>query len=296
MPSTEHEAIVDLFRDNPTLAPRFIALLFGMNVPAYKAVTISDSTLNQTAPVEFHADLVLELQNEQQQPELSIVIEVQRDVDRRKELTWPAYVSVRRVRGKCPTVLLVVTTNADVAAWASKPIDLGLGLAVMRPLVLGPAVIPVITDPVLAMREPELALLSALSHDESEQGENVVATLLHALLHVEHEHTGLYFELVYNHVRDPLKRAIEAMIMERQTARKPDRFPPFAQVLVDRGIREGELKGVRNTLLRLLKRAGLDLNDEQRARIEACSDITTLERWTDNVIGAKTIADVFGSE
>jgi hypothetical protein len=47
---------------------------------------------------------------------------------------------------------------------------------------------------------------------------------------------------------------------------------------------------------RQLKRAKIDLTEEQRARIETCSDLTTLDQWTENVIGAKTAADVFGAE
>jgi hypothetical protein len=37
--------------------------------------------------------------------------------------------------------------------------------------------------------------------------------------------------------------------------------------------------------------AGLSTDDE-RARIEACMDAATLDRWIDNVFGAKTAADV----
>jgi predicted transposase YdaD len=103
--------------------------------------------------------------------------------------------------------------------------------------------------------------------------------------------------------------------MERMTQAKAT-FPPFAQQLIDRGkleglregelkgklegiregelkgIREGELKGKRGALLRLLARAGITLTEEERARIEACTDAPTLDRWIDNVLGAKTAADV----
>jgi predicted transposase/invertase (TIGR01784 family) len=60
--------------------------------------------------------------------------------------------------------------------------------------------------------------------------------------------------------------------------------------------REGELKGElkarRDTLLRLLLRAGIALTDDDGARIQACADIATLDRWIDNVFDAKTAADV----
>ncbi len=56
--------------------------------------------------------------------------------------------------------------------------------------------------------------------------------------------------------------------------------------------REGELKGKRETLLRFLARAGIALSEDDRARIQACADAAVLDRWLDNVLGAKTAADV----
>ena len=60
------------------------------------------------------------------------------------------------------------------------------------------------------------------------------------------------------------------------------------------GKREGRLEGKREMLLRLLTRAGIALTDDDRARIEGCSDAATLDRWVENVLGAKTASDVFG--
>jgi hypothetical protein len=89
-----------------------------------------------------------------------------------------------------------------------------------------------------------------------------------------------------------MRRALEVLIMERQSEVKGV-YPPFAQALIDRGVREGELKGKHDALLRLLARAGIALAEEDRARICACADPATLDRWLDNVLGAKTAADVF---
>ncbi len=50
----------------------------------------------------------------------------------------------------------------------------------------------------------------------------------------------------------------------------------------------------RKILKRLAEQAGIVMSDEQNKRIEACTDVAMLERWTDNVIHAKTAAEVFG--
>ncbi len=58
------------------------------------------------------------------------------------------------------------------------------------------------------------------------------------------------------------------------------------------GRAEGEAAGKRGTLLRLLERRGIELSDDDRARIAACGDIHTLDRWCENVLDAKTIREV----
>jgi predicted transposase/invertase (TIGR01784 family) len=58
------------------------------------------------------------------------------------------------------------------------------------------------------------------------------------------------------------------------------------------GHQSGLLEGKRDTLLRLLSRARIALSDEGRARIAACEDATTLDRWCENILGAKTIDEV----
>ncbi|WP_437575570.1 hypothetical protein [Sorangium sp. So ce887] len=41
-------------------------------------------------------------------------------------------------------------------------------------------------------------------------------------------------------------------------------------------------------MLQLLARAGIVLTESESARIQACTAIATLDRWVDNVLGAKT--------
>ena len=120
-----------------------------------------------------------------------------------------------------------------------------------------------------------------------------------ALGRLDREHAAVYFQIIWNVVREPMRQALEKLVMEGQIEGKAT-FPPFAQRLIEQGERKGELKGkiegkveaLHEALLRLLARAGLALGEGDRARIEACNDIATLDRWIENVIGAKTISDV----
>ncbi|MGK4007590.1 hypothetical protein WMF31_33525 [Sorangium sp. So ce1036] len=323
MPTLEHNALVEMFRERPELAPHVLATLFHVEVPPHASVSVVESSLDQLIPAELRADLVLELRDANGKLVLAIVLEVQRDVDPDKKFSWPMYVTGVRARKRCATVVLVVAPDAGVAAWAAESIDLGLGLGTVTPLVLGPAVVPEITDPADAEKETELAVLSAVAHGNGPNGLTVLQAALAALGRLDQEHAMVYFQLIWDGLRKPMQQALEALVMERQIEGAAT-LPPFVQRLIDRGklegmregmregkregmregkregmregklegMREGELKGKKETLLRLLARAGIVLAENESARVQACSDIATLDRWIDNVLGAKTASEV----
>jgi hypothetical protein len=295
MPTLEHNGFVAMFRDNPHLAPHFLDILFHLDLPAYSTVKVVESSLDQLIPVEFRADLVLELRSETGALVLSIILEVQRDEDPRKKFSWPVYVVVVRAQKECPAIVLVVATDPQVATWAAEKIDLGLGLGSIQPLVLGPAVVPEVTNEADAQKETELTILSAITHGNGPNGLAVVFAAIAALDRLDREHAAVYFEIVYNALREPMRKALEAKIMERQAEAKAN-FPPFMQKLMDgsklEGKQEGRLEDKRDTLLRLLTRAKITITESERTRIQQCADAETLDRWVDNILGAKTAADV----
>ncbi len=249
MPTLEHNGLIEMFRENPDLAPRLLATLLDMAIPPYATVGVVESSLDQMIPVEFRADLVLELRDAQGVLVLAIILEVQRDQDPDKTFSWPVYVAVVRAKKRCPAIVLVIAPDDAVATWAAQPIDLGLGRGTLRPLVLGPAIVPEVTDPVVAERETELAVLSAVAHGNGPRGLAVVQAALGALGRLDQEHAAVYFQIIYNALREPMQKALEALVMERQTEGKATPFPPFAQKLIERGrldgLREGKLDGLR---------------------------------------------------
>jgi hypothetical protein len=190
--------------------------------------------------------------------------------------------------------------DAAVARWAARPIDVGLGLASLRPLVIGPASLPEVTDPAEAERETELAVLSAVAHGNGTNGLAVAQAALLALGQLDAEHGAVCFQIIWNVLREPLRRALEARVMERTTEDKRPLLP-WMQDFFDLGVREGELKGLRegelkalrDALVRLLARAGITLTETDRTRVQQCTDAATLDRWVENVLGAKSAADVF---
>lgn len=133
--------------------------------------------------------------------------------------------------------------------------------------------------------------ISAVAHGNGPNGLAIVMVAFNALARLDQEHAAVYFQLVYNALREPMQVALEKLIMERQTQENPT-FPPFARKLIERGELEGKREGKREALLRLMARMGIALTEEERARIHACTDVATLDRWFDNAFGSKTAAEV----
>lgn len=60
---------------------------------------------------------------------------------------------------------------------------------------------------------------------------------------------------------------------------------------IEKGLLEGQLTATRASLRRVLARRQLTLNKDDEARIDACTDLGTLERWFDRAITAVRVSD-----
>ena len=109
-------------------------------------------------------------------------------------------------------------------------------------------------------REIELAMLSAVAHGNGPNGVVVVRAALFALDRLDREHAAVYVQILWNGLRAPMQRALDAMVMERQTD-GGTKYPPFMQKIFERARREGELNGLREALVRLIARTGIALPD-----------------------------------
>jgi hypothetical protein len=74
--------------------------------------------------------------------------------------------------------------------------------------------------------------------------------------------------------------------------------PKMRQQLIDTGIEKGLLEGrltaTRASLRRVLAGRQLTPSKDDDARIDACSDLATLERWLDRAVTAVSVSDVLG--
>ena len=135
MPSPLHEQLLELLRAKPALAAELLCRAAGIRIEPdmVAAARTGSQTFAQLRPPEYRADLVVELGAPR--TELAIVVEVQLAADAEKLGSWPQYVAALWGRLRCPVWLLVVATDAGVAAWCAQAIEMG-GMR-LRPVVVG---------------------------------------------------------------------------------------------------------------------------------------------------------------
>lgn len=284
MPSLLHESLLLLFRNRPGLAPLLLRKALGVALPAWTEVRIESAELTDVAPTEYRADLVILLVDGV--PVLGIVLEVQLDRDVRKRLSWPVYLTTLRARLQCPTCLLVVAPNRGVARWCAKAIEVGPGF-VLKPRVLGPSGVPVVTSLDEARSEPELAVLSALAHADSPVGTEAAFAAIAGAVGLDEERARLYYDLVMAALPVAARRALE----EGMASGTWEYQSEFARKYVAQGVAQGMARGEAEALLVVLDARGVRVDAEADARIRACTDL--LRTWLRRAASAHTVAEVF---
>jgi hypothetical protein len=123
----------------------------------------------------------------------------------------------------------------------------------------------------------------------------VLAAALVALGQLDQEHAAAYFQMIYNGLREPMQRALEALAMERQSENKAT-FPPLMQRLIDSskvdGVREGRTEEAVRAVLTVLRVRGIAVPETARERILAEKDPARLERWHERAVVAASVAEV----
>jgi hypothetical protein len=215
-------------------------------------------------------------------PVAGVIVEVQRQIDRSKLLTWPVYVATLRAQLDCSVVLLVVAPDPDVAAWARRPIELGHPAFRLTPVVIGFDDVPRIRDRAEASRLPELAVLSVMAHPELE----IAEAAIDAIARLPADQARLYLDVIMMALPEAIRQILEARMQHyeyqsdfarkyygqgvaagreegRQAGREEGR---------QAGREEGRQDGLRAAVVALARTKLEALSDDDIAAIEAVSD------------------------
>lgn len=283
MLTRQHEMWLELIREQP----KFVADLLdcvrtGLAPQELPPARLESGDLSEHAPAAYHADAVVTFGD--QDPALAVIVEVQLRPDRRKHLSWPAYLATARARLGCPTILLTICPEATVATWARRPIELGHPGLVLTPLVLGPEQVPVLTGGTTAM--PELAVISAAVHGASPDGDKVFAALLDSVQNIERKQARGYIDEVLAVLPEAARRILEAMVKTKDGEYKSDFARGYYQ--------DGKAEGLAEMILTVLATREIAVPEQARQRLAECDDLQQLKDWGQRAITADTIEDVFG--
>jgi hypothetical protein len=296
MPSQLHEALLQLFRNRPALAPELLREALRQELPDYSEIRVDSADLTQAQPTEYHADLVMQLVEDA--PVLGIIVEVQLSKFWRKPYVWPAYVANLRARLNCPVCLLVVTPRESVARWAAKRVHLGAGNW-FAPLVLGPSGVPEVTDEERARGDPELAVLSAMAHGRNadiEKSTRIAHAAQIASLALDDDRARLYFDLILSSLSEAARRALQTMnpaTYEYQSEFCRGLFAQGVAQGMEQGRESGERSGRAAFAARQLTFRFGPLSAEIQNRLAAAS-INELDALAERLLVARTLQEALG--
>lgn len=292
MPSTAHETLVELFRSCPALATELLRRVPGIEVPAGARLRVSSSAFADLTAREYHADLVLRLEDAAGHALLSIILEIQLNRDARKRYTWPVYLTAERARSRCPVLLMVIALSRRVARWCDRPIPLDPLGSTVHPLVIGPERIPSITDPDIARALPELAVLSAAAHGRAPDAERIVLAALAACEPLDATRATLYTDFILTRLATSLRKALEALMPFENYRPRNKLIRRYFDAGREQGLEDGREQGQRALLTQMLETRFGPLPAPEAERLRA-ADTEALLRWSKRILTARSLDEVF---
>ncbi len=330
MPSMLHELLVRLFQKRPEILPQLLEQAKDVELPEGVTCQVVPANLSTARPIELRADAVVEMRRGNETKMVGIV-EVQLWRDDTKPKTWAHYSVSASIRHECPAVVVVFCTKKRVAEWAAQWVHLG-PRHFFQPIVIGPDALPRIDDPEEAARNLELAVLSAVVHENEEGGLEVfkaVTEAMHSKRLVDEATLEEYTTLLLAAMTAELRHEVRQMIERGELRHLEDFTRPFYERGLARGraeglregeerglargraegLREGEerglargraegrvegrVEGLREALVQQLEARGWRLGAKWRERIAACADPDRLLSWLGRVNTAEDLDSVF---
>jgi len=244
MPSARHEALVDLFRERPTLAWDLLAAVDPSWPPPRGPVERVEASFSTLQLPTLSADLVLD-----DGQSALIILEVQLRPDPDKGWVWPLYLASLAHQRRRPVVLVVLALHPRRLGGS---VDLGPCLR-CEPVVVGVEQIPAALDGETARANPELAVLSAVAHAHAPGAVERAVAAVEAAATLDDLAARVYVDLVVAALPEASRRQLEALMLSRYEFQS-DFARRFFSAGRQEGLQEGLQVGQREVVGRLLRR------------------------------------------
>ncbi|MFJ5517850.1 hypothetical protein ACIQB4_12385 [Streptomyces griseoluteus] len=290
------------FQKDPALLTRALQRVLDVPFPEPHEIAALNVDLTEIEPVERRVDTLLRA--ETGEGTYLLVVESQGKVDDRKRGSWPYYLSYLYEKYRCEPVLIVITQNSATARWASQPIRLGFPgwhSLTVRPLVLGPDNVPVITDERQAEQDVPLAVLSAMTHGRGPQAAPILESLATALKTIDPDSAAVFVQFVDSCLADPQAKQMWRDLM---TAIQYFWRHPLAEQVreegreqgLEEGREQGRTQAKAEMVLRVLEWRGIPVPEHVAERVSTCEDANQLELWVERAVRATAAVDLFVEE
>lgn len=294
MVGSRHEAMHRIFQHDPGVFARaFHELKLPFATP--ERVELLPTDLTEIRPVERRVDTLLRITTEE--GPFLLIVEAQTSKDPGKADSWAYYATYLRIIYQLPVYLLVVCRDEAVATWARNPVPNSAPrwpTVTVKPLVLGPGNVPVITDPAEAAADIPLTALSAITHAADPSINAILKALATALRGEDADDLAIFGELTELGLGNTPAADIwrQLMTVDLSFFRSPTAERLRAEGR-SAGRSEGRSEGIAGSILRVLERRGLQVDEEAQQRIRTCSDVEVLQCWLDRAVVAETADELF---
>ena len=201
-----------------------------------------------------------------------------------------------------PVYVIFITPDPDAAKFTG-PVEVSIGCltVTMHPVIVGPADIPVLTDPQAMAGDLLMATLSVMAHGGRPEVAEAFGKLLSTL--PSDDATFLYsytIDMAPPRTRRLLEETVTVYISENSSwlqglsrkYRAEGREEGFAEGQ-EKGRAEGRVEGEAVSVLSVLRFRGIEVPEARERQIKACTDLAQLELWLERAVSATCIDDLF---
>ncbi|WP_328358735.1 hypothetical protein OG800_21230 [Streptomyces sp. NBC_00445] len=299
MVTSAHEGMHRIFQERPEiLAPVFGVL--GVPLSAKATVDAVTTDVTEARPLERRVDTVLRI-GPSDGEDFLLAVEAQSGKVEGKEWSWAYYIGYLQAKYKLPVLLLVVCQDRATAKWAAGPFDCGTrGWTALRtyPLVAGPDNMPVIIDARTVAKNLPLAVLSALAHARSRDGDAIleaIGSALQELLETDPATAKYFFDFLEVTLgKTPAGEKWKA-IMSTFVSYFPGRGTVRETAYLE-GKAEGRAEGEAKAILIVLDARGIAVPDSVRERITTCTDPDRVDAWLERSRTVERAEDLFAED
>jgi hypothetical protein len=297
-----HEAPLELIRQHPALAVDLLRAFTGLTVSDQADIRLGPNSLNAIVPAEFTADaVVIASDPDTGDPQVVVIVEPQGRDDETKRYAWPAYLANVRSATKCPTaVLIVICPDPREADKCRQVIAMGHPGWDLLPIVIDPLHAPAAdgADPYLTLF---LACLPALDMADRAVARRVLDAIRNS--GASDADRKRLTAIILKRASAAARQILEALMIT--TEYKDEFIERHVNEGIEKGLAEGLAQGIaqgreqgavsakRTDILQVLGVRDLHPTKKQLARVAACTDLLTLDRWFARSLAATTAAEVF---